>query len=205
MLDHIVYAVPDLAQAVADLQERLGVCATVEGKHTGLGTHNALLSLSDEAYMEVIGPDPGQPPPAMPRPFGIDTLTEPRLITWLAKATDLDKQVEQARARGYDLGKITPMHRDLPDGTRIEWRLVIPAQPLGEGLVPVLIEWHTTLHPAKTSARGCRLVELHGEHPRPETVRPILEAMGLSLDIRPGAAPALSATLDTPKGRVVLR
>jgi hypothetical protein len=205
MLDHIVYAVPDLAKAVSDLEQRLGVRATPGGKHTGLGTHNALLSLSDESYMEVIGPDPDQPPPTMPRPFGIDALTGPRLVTWLAKATDLDKQVEQARARGYDLGKITPMHRDLPDGTRIAWRLVIPAQPLGDWLVPVLIEWHTTLHPAKTSARGCTLVELHGEHPQPETIRPILAAMGLSLDIRPGAAPALSATLDTPKGRIVLR
>jgi hypothetical protein len=205
MLDHIVYAVPDLAKAVSDLEQRLGVRATPGGKHTGLGTHNALLSLSDESYIEVIGPDPDQPPPTMPRPFGIDALTGPRLVTWLAKATDLDKQVEQARTHGYDLGKITPMHRDLPDGTRIEWRLVISAQPLGDGLVPDLIEWHTTLHPAKTSARGCTLVELHGEHPQPEMVRSILKAMGLSLDIRPGAAPALSATLDTPKGRIVLR
>ncbi|HKA54525.1 MAG TPA: VOC family protein [Candidatus Binatia bacterium] len=205
MLDHIVYAVPDLARAVTDLEQRLGVRATPGGKHTGLGTHNALLSLSEESYIEVIGPDPEQPPPTVPRPFGIDALTGPRLVTWVAKATDLDKQVEQARARGYDLGGITPMHRDLPDGTRIAWRLAIPAQPLGDGLVPVLIEWHTALHPAKTSARGCTLVELHGEHPRPETVRPILEVMGLALDIRAGAAPALVATLDTPKGRVVLR
>jgi hypothetical protein len=29
MLDHIVYAVPDLAKAVADLQGRLGVRATL--------------------------------------------------------------------------------------------------------------------------------------------------------------------------------
>jgi len=205
MLDHIVYAVPDLTKAVIDLEQRMGVRATPGGKHTGRGTHNALLSLSDESYIEVIGPDPDQPRPTLPRPFGIDTLTEPRLVTWLAKATDLDKQVEQARARGYDIGEIMPMHRDLPDGTRIAWRLAIPAQPLGDGLVPVLIEWHTTLHPAKTSARGCTLVDLHGEHPQPETVQPILQAMGLSLDIRPGAAPALIVTLNTPKGRIVLR
>jgi len=205
MLDHIVYAVPDLARAVTDLEQRLGVRATPGGKHTGLGTHNALLSLSDESYIEVIGPDPEQQLPTVPRPFGIDALTGPRLVTWLAKATDLDQQVEQARARGYALGRITPMHRDLPDGTRIAWRLAIPAQPLGDGLVPGLIEWHTALHPAKNSARGCTLVELHGEHPQPETVRPILAAMGLVLDIRPGAVPALVATLDTPKGRTVLR
>jgi hypothetical protein len=205
MLDHIVYAVPDVAKAVADLEQRLGVRATPGGKHTGLGTHNALLALSENSYLEVIGPDPDQPPPAGPRPFGLDTLTTPRLVTWLAKATNLDQQLAQARASGYDLGVPVPMHRDLPDGTRLEWRLAIPPQPLGDGLVPVLIEWHTRQHPAKTSARGCHLVTLVGEHPQPETVRPLLEALGLSLEIRQGAAPALIATLDTPKGRVTLR
>jgi len=205
MLDHIVYAVPDLAQAVADLERRLGVRATPGGKHTGLGTHNALLSLREDAYLEIIGPDPEQPSPAGPRPFGIDTLSAPRLVTWLAKATDLDKQLERGHAQGYDFGTAIPMHRDLPDGTRIEWRLAIPPQPLGDGLVPVLIEWHTSLHPAKTSARGCTLVELYGEHPRPDAIRPLLAALGVELDVRQGTAPALIATLDTPKGRVVLR
>jgi len=205
MLDHIVYAVPDVAKAVADLEQRLGVRAALGGKHPGIGTHNALLSLSDTSYMEIIGPDPDQPPPAMPRPFGIDTLKAPRLVTWLAKATNFEQQLEQVRALGYDPGALTPMSRDLPDGTRIEWRLAIPPQPLGDGLVPVLIEWHTDRHPAKTSPRGCTLVELYGEHPRPESVRSILDAMGLSLDLRQGPVPALTAILDTPKGRVTVR
>jgi Glyoxalase-like domain len=205
MLDHLVYAAPDLARAIADLEQRLGVHATIGGKHTGLGTHNALLSLSEDAYLEIIGPDPDQPPPAIPRPFDIDSLTAPRLVTWLAKARNLDQQLENARAAGYNLGKATPMSRDLPDGTRIEWRLAIPPQSLGDGLVPILIEWHTDQHPAKTSARGCTLVELYGEHPQPETVRPILEVIGETLDIRQGPTPALIATLNTPRGRVVLR
>jgi Glyoxalase-like domain len=44
-LDHLVYAAPDLATAVADLEEHLGVRAQAGGKHVGLGTHNALLAL----------------------------------------------------------------------------------------------------------------------------------------------------------------
>ena len=205
MLDHIVYAVPDVAKAVADLEQRLGVRAAFGGKHPGIGTHNALLSLSDDSYMEIIGPDPDQPPPAMPRPFGIDMLKAPRLVTWLAKARNFEEQLGRVRALGYNPGTLTPMSRDLPDGTRIEWRLAIPPQPIGDGLVPVLIEWHTDRHPAKTSPRGCTLVELYGEHPRPETVRSILDAMGVSLDLRQGPVPTLTAILDTPKGRVTLR
>lgn len=205
MLDHIVYAVPDVHAAIEDLAQRFGVRPALGGKHTGIGTHNALLSLSETAYLEIIGPDPEQPPPPTPRPFNLDANIGPRLITWLAKATDLDQQIENARRLGYDAGTVTPMSRNLPDGTRLEWRLAIPPQPLGDWLVPILIEWRTDRHPAKTSPKGCTLVELYGEHPQPETVQPILDALGVTLAIRQAAAPALVATLDTPKGRLKLR
>ncbi len=137
MLDHIVYAVPDLAQAVADLQERLGVRATLGGKHTGRGTHNALLSLSAESYMEVIGPDPDQPPPAMPRPFGIDALTEPRLITWLAKATDLNgiplctrQRLQRVAARWWNCtARIHGRKRSGPFWRRWDSRSILAREP----------------------------------------------------------------------------
>jgi Glyoxalase-like domain len=45
LVDHLIYAVPDLAAAVADLEGRFGVRAQAGGKHIGLGTHNALLAL----------------------------------------------------------------------------------------------------------------------------------------------------------------
>lgn len=205
MLDHIVYAVPDVSAAVQDLATRFGVAPIMGGKHQGLGTHNALLSLSETAYLEIIGPDPDQPPPAMPRPFAIDTLSAPCLRTWLAKATNIERQIDNARRHGYNAGVATPMSRTLPDGTRIEWTLAIPPQPLGDWLVPILIEWHTNHHPAKTSPTGCTLVELYGEHPHPETIQPILEALGVTLDIRPAPAPALMTIIETPKGQVTLR
>lgn len=205
MLDHIVYVVPDVHAAVEDLAQRFGVRPALGGKHLGVGTHNALLSLSDTAYLEIIGPDPDQPRPATPRPFDLDVNAGPRLVTWLAKATNIERQIENARRLGYNAGVVTPMSRNLPDGTRIEWRLAIPPQPLGDWLVPILIEWRTDRHPAKTSPKGCALVELHGEHPQPETILSMLDALGVTLDIRHAATPALVATLDTPKGRLELR
>ena len=204
-LDHVVYAAPDLEAAVDELERRLGVRASAGGKHAGLGTHNALLALSDEAYLEVIGPDPEQPQPARPRPFGIDSLTAGRVVTWAARAQDLDAVVASAKRAGYDAGMVLPLSRRTPAGELLEWRLTLRAEPAGDGLVPFLIDWGTSPHPARTAAPGCKLAGFFGEYPEPERVRADLEALGASLRVEQAAQAALVVALDTPAGRVELR
>ena len=87
MIDHLVYATPDVARSIDHLESQLGVRAALGGAHPGGGTHNALLSFGDGSYLEIIGPDPNQEPPKdRPMSFGIDTLTAPRLVTWAARA-----------------------------------------------------------------------------------------------------------------------
>jgi len=75
----------------------------------------------------------------------------------------------------------------------------------GDGLVPFLIDWGSTPHPAVGGAAGCVLIELRAEHPEPTVIRPLLRALNADLPLSTGAAPALVATLETPRGRVALR
>ena len=205
MLDHLVYAVPDLDAAVASLAERLSVRAAPGGKHLGLGTHNALLALGNRAYLEVIAPDLAQPPPDRPRPFGLDTLSHPRLVTWAVKAADIESRVKKARAAGYDPGNLIALSRDLPDGGRLEWRLTYAEKPVGDGLVPFLIDWGSAPHPSKSAPEGCTLLALRGEHPRPGMIRALLQALEVDLALTEGPTPALIATLQTPRGEIELR
>src|SRR6185503_19995197 len=93
-----------------------GVRLSPGGSHPGLGTRNRLADLGDGAYLEVIGPDPDQPAPAEPRPFALDDLTSPRLVTWSLRVADLDAAVAHAKAQGHNPGPILPMSRPLPDG-----------------------------------------------------------------------------------------
>jgi Glyoxalase-like domain len=203
-LDHLVYAAPDLRVAVDRLAARTGVAATPGGRHVGAGTHNALLALGADTYLEIIAPDFDQPPPARPRPFGLDTLTAARLVTWALKAPGIEAQVATARAAAYDPGIVTSMSRARPDGVRLMWRLTLTPRLPGDGLVPFLIDWGTAPHPAAGAAGGCTLVELRAEHPEPAIIRPLLSALNADLALSHGPAPALIATLETPRGRVQL-
>jgi hypothetical protein len=92
---------------VERLERLLGVRATPGGQHLGRGTRNALLALGPDSYLEIIAPDPDQPRPAEPRWFGIDALQEPRLVTWAAKGTSLDRLANDAAERGVTLGAVT--------------------------------------------------------------------------------------------------
>ena len=204
MLDHLVYAAPDLEVATSGLERRLGFRPDYGGKHAGGLTHNAILSLGQGSYLEIIAPVPGAEALASSLPFGLGSLTAPRLVTWAAAPPDLERRVESARAAGYDPGEIITSGRDLPDGRKLSWRVAVRPEAGGDGLVPFLVEWTTQSHPSATAPKGCRFVSLTAEHPEPENVLVMLKALGVELSVSKGRTPRLIATLDAPNGTVEL-
>jgi hypothetical protein len=204
-LDHLVYATPDLGVGTAAIEKLLGVRATPGGQHPGLGTRNALIALGPSSYLEIIGPDPEQPKPAGPLRFGIDDLKAPRIVTWVAKGTDLERVAQTAAERGVKLGRVIPGSRRRPDGVVLAWRYTDPNTVVADRIVPFLIDWGTSPHPSASAARGATLVDVRAEHPDAERVQKMLDVLGLPLRVQNGAAPAIIATIDSPRGRVELR
>jgi hypothetical protein len=203
MLDHLVYAAPDLDQAIDDIERRLGVRPARGGKHAGGLTHNALISLGTGSYLEIIAPVMNaQLVPGLP--FGLETVTEPRLIAWAVSVDDIEGRVEAAKKKGYDPGAVVPGGRDLPDGSSLNWRLTVRPKPAGDGLVPFLIQWLSDPHPSTTAPASCQFVALHAEHPDPAGIQAVLDALAVKLAAVSGPAPRLIATLDTPNGQVDL-
>ncbi len=163
--------------------------------------------MGDGAYLEIIGPDPEQPVPAFPRPFGIDALSGAALVTWCARPSlPLEVVIEAASANGYDLGPIVAMSRHRPDGVLLEWRLSVPDPAASEGgVLPFVIDWDAAPHPSASLSPGVVLDELRLEHPEPERIMAVLAALGgAGAVIVPGVEPRLSATLQTRAGRVRL-
>jgi len=203
-VDHLVYAVPDLEVVVADVERQLGVRPGLGGRHEGLGTWNALLSLGEGVYLELIAKDPAAPEPSGPRPFGLDELETPRLVTWAVRSTEIEADAENARLRGFDPGRVIPMSRKQPGGETLEWRLSLRADGLGDGLVPFLIDWGSCPHPSALPPDGCRLVELSGFCAEPTQVQEYLRALGTSLRVSEAERPGLRARIEGPAGQLEL-
>lgn len=199
-IDHLVYAGPDLDRAAAHVTSLLEVELEEGGRHVGFGTRNRLLNLGNGAYLEVIGPDPDQPNPAEPRPFGIDDLSAPRLVAWAVQSESIVADVSRLRSAGIDLGPVMAMQRARPGGEVLRWKLTRPTA----GLLPFVIDWGGTPHPTLSLPPGPDLRGLRVETTAPGKVSGQIAAMEVEAEVVAASADRLIASVDVAGRRVVL-
>ena len=210
-LDHLVIGCADLARGAAWLERFFGVTLGPVGEHALMGTHNRLLSLGPECYLELIAVNPAAPAPSSPRWFGLDTLDvqeriaqRPRLIGWVARTNDitgLDSKI------GSALGTVQTMSRG-----DFRWRITMPndGHPIEGGLVPHMIQWDGPTHPCeRLPDQQCRFTWMEAAHPNPAKVEYLLGELGLAKRLVITSSPPYSgmtmcAYVQTPSGTKTL-
>jgi len=199
-VDHVILGINDLQKGIEELERRTGVRADFGGAHPGRGTQNALISLGQHHYLEILAPNPKEKGAA--RPEELLPLTALTPVGWAARANDILAMQRLLRSHGAQTGDIRPGSRKRPDGTRLAWKTLnftAPASPL----LPFFIEWdHASAHPSATSPKGCQLARLTLEDPNPGVLRDALRAADVGVEVREGKEPRLRLSLDCPKGRV---
>jgi hypothetical protein len=207
-LDHLVVAAATLADGIEYIGEITGVTPQPGGKHVAMGTHNALVRLSAETFLEIIAIDPEGVKPARPRWFELDNIAlqaelaeRPRLIHWVARTTGIERA---AAGCAFPLGIVHPMAR----GT-YRWRITIPDDGSlpAKGIVPTLIEWDVPQHPAESLPKSnVSIAGLAAAHPDPAGIRAALATLGLDgvLPVTYDRDARLAAMLRTPRGIVTL-
>jgi glyoxalase-like protein len=204
-VDHLLLGTNDLDRGIAWFEQRTGVKATVGGSHPGRGTRNALAGLGGRHYLEIIAPDPDQPPANLM--MNLRTLAEPRLIAWAAATEDIEGISRRIRDRG-DTAAPRDGSRARPDGRVLKWKTLPVETKLAVADVnpiPFFIEWaRGSVHPSEDSPKGCSLTAFELEHPDPKRLASALAALGIEARVKQAAQVKLLATLNTPKGRVLL-
>ena len=197
--DHLAVSAGTLEAGTAYVEAALGVALEPGGKHPLMGTHNRLLSLGPEEYLEVIAIDPDAPQPPHPRWFGLDRFSGlPRLTNWIARVDDLDTALAAAPDGA---GRATELARG-----DFRWRFGVPADgrlPFGD-VYPALIEWQGSARPAaRLPDRGCRLIRLEIACPDSDSLSATLPVADPRIVIVAGRK-SMRATIHTPHGTRVL-
>jgi hypothetical protein len=202
-LDHILWAAPDLDAGMRIIADLTGVTPQRGGSHPGLGTRNSLLGLDRGAYFEVISPDPAQDP-AGNRGGRIAAQARPGIMTFAVRSTDLGGLRDAALRAGLAVEGPVAMHRNTPDGRRLDWSILYLSDGRFGEAVPFAIDWGTTPHPASTAPAGCSLRSFAVLHPDARALAALYQALGIPIPVGGGAYPGFVAELDTPKGQVFL-
>ncbi len=199
-LDHIMWGARDLDAGIAFLEAKTGVKAVFGGVHPKRGTRNALLSLGQGQYLEILALDPAQPNVRDERVAELERLTAPRILTWAAATRDIEALDKKVRAAGLATSGVVAGAREKPDGTVLRWKTWSVGGHDGD-VVPFVIEWDpASRHPSIDSPGGCTIRALRLEHPDPAKMNRLLEAMGLAVRARQAERARITALLSTPRG-----
>ena len=198
-IDHVILAVNDLDRGIAAFTRLTGITPVRGGSHPGRGTANALASLGDGRYLEILGPASPARDSVPPDFAGLDSLTP---HGWAIGTNDLPALIARVRKAGFTISDPSPGSRRRPDGSLLTWTTAnVPGPDLG--LAPFFIQWGDgTAHPSTTSPSGCRLVDLTLRDPAAEPLRNLFRAVGVGVLVETGTGRSVTLALDCPRGRV---
>jgi catechol 2,3-dioxygenase-like lactoylglutathione lyase family enzyme len=200
LLDHILLGCSDLQRGIDFVEQHTGVRATFGGVHPGRGTQNALLSLGERRYLEIIVPDPGQPDAKNPLALHLKKLSEPQIVGWAAHPGDLSAFAKKLADAGVAFEGPTPGSRKRPDGQVLQWQtLTLKDNP--SWMLPFFIEWSAnSKHPSEDAPYGCRLESLSAASANPDALVKVLKLLGLEMSVVRGGKEQILAKLVGSKG-----
>lgn len=202
-LDHILLGCNDLDKGIAFVEERTGVRAAIGGVHPGRGTRNALLSLGEKHYLEIIAPDPAQPNATEALSLALKKLTGPRLVGWAAHPGDLDAFAKKLRDAGLAFEGPRRGSRKRPDGHTLNWKTLTLANDQS-GLLPFFIEWSAdSVHPSADAPAGCKIVHFEISGPDIGELRRLCQLLDLDVPVGQSDKPRLRARIAGPGGKVM--
>lgn len=157
-LDHILLGINDLQRGVKEFEIQTGVKASFAGVHPTVGSHNALTSLGDNVYLEIIAPVDSSK--RIQGPFsGLESLETLSLFGWCVRTNEMEVLEQELDKLGVKHSGIIPGSRIREDGKTLRWKTLFPEAT--SNVNPFFIEWEDMdSHPSKHRPGSLKLKEI---------------------------------------------
>jgi len=206
-IDHIVIGANNLISGTSILETKLNVKFSSGGEHKIMGTHNKLLKLQSNIYLEVIANNPNANKLTRPRWFSLDenNIIEkikdtPRTLCWVLEVENIEDTVKNC---GYNPGEILKLSRD-----SMNWKVTVPpdGKLIDNGILPILIEWNKDQHPSKKLSNSyVSLNKISLYHQDPKKIKKIISNLIHSdlIQILEGS-PKIELFFTTQNGKIII-
>lgn len=197
-MDHFILAINDLDKGMAEFETMTGVKPAYGGIHPHSFTHNAIASLGDNLYIEIIAPRPN----ATHVPEEFKSFTHLTPFGWAINSKAITGTEEKLKALGYKTAAIRPGARQRPDGQSLAWSTLALQDSLSS-FDPFFIQWEaTTVHPSVSAPEGCTLAMVQWALTSPQRFKQLLDAFDLPGEVVTSAAgeDRMRISLRTPRG-----
>lgn len=201
-LDHLIIGVADLDESLKQFEALTGIRPVYGGKHPDIGTHNALISLGENKYLEIIAPQPGGKVADFVQFLHDIKGFSP--VMWAVTTEDMTRTVDRLATAGYQTLKPAAGLRKRENGLMLNWTVLnmAPSAPKGS---PFFIEWgENSTHPASSSPKGCEIQSFKIKTPEPEKLSRFIEVTGLTVPVEQADALGFSVSLNCPYGIIQL-
>lgn len=201
VLDHIVIAAPDFDEALKEFENMTGIKPQVVGALRGLGTKTARVGLDNNAYIEIMAPDPKNSGPigaALAR-----TLEEGTLLPYhyAIRSSEVGEMKDDyvPNELGWQPDHIS-MFGSGADGTPKKWEMLyLYGHKLG-GCVPFYIDWGECDHPTGSIPEVGSLKSLTIQAPAGHKVHDLLSSVK-GIDVEEGD-PMMEFAFGSPEGTI---
>jgi hypothetical protein len=197
-VDHVLLGIDDLDRGIKAFEQATGVKPVYGGKHPG-GTHNALVSLGDGTYLEIIALQKGVTDAG--EYAGLKQLHTLTPIGWAVSSKDSAELRKRLSAAGLAVTEPVPGSRITPAGATLSWQTFGLKDNFAEA--PFFIVWSAqTPHPATTSPSGCKLQQWHVAGSHLKNLEQLRAALDLRIDVADAKATSMRLSLKCPQGAV---
>ncbi len=205
IIDHIVYCVPDLEEAIDTIADKLGVRPSIGGRHLHQGTRNALLNLGDQCYLELLATDHENETVKARRWMGIDLIDAPSITRWSLKSSDIAADSRLLTTYDPTMGTIHTGQRMTTKGDILIWQMTLPLPEPAVELAPFFTDWSASaMHPTDSLAGMCTLDRIAFYHPNPHKMMTLFASLDIDLVIERAAQAAIHVYIRSPKGIIKL-
>jgi len=202
-IDHIVYAVLNLEEAMQWFEKLTRIAPIFGGFHTTQGTKNALVNLGNNCYLELLAIDKQNTAITAPRWMGIDQITAPQITRWSLKTNQSTKDSKVLKAYDAKMGQIQGGQRKMTNGELLVWDMIMPLANPAVEIIPFMTDWQkSTTHPTLQLPQQCELLSLQLIHPTPLQLQAALNKLEIKLKIKQGENPAIRTRIKCPVGVV---